>query len=35
VLSVAKFFQIWSSWLKIPNWARHQDILTDWPSVAK
>jgi hypothetical protein len=21
-------------WSKIPDWARHQDILTDWPSVA-
>jgi hypothetical protein len=21
-------------WSKVPDWARHQDILTDWPSVA-
>jgi hypothetical protein len=20
-------------WSKVPDWARHQDILTDWPSV--
>jgi hypothetical protein len=22
-------------WSKVPDWARHQDILTEWPSVVK
>jgi hypothetical protein len=22
-------------WSEVPEWARHQDILTDWPSVIK